>query len=169
MQREKRFAARTVFNEKVYKDFFKFYYRQRWKTARVITTVLGVLALLPAYYFLRTDRLVWGVLCLWLTAFLIVYPRNAYRRPYRRMRSDRSAVRFDFYEDHFVEKSSQKEQSISYESLFRVYETSKYFYLFSDPRNASVIVKDAVTLGDAAGLRALLKQRLEKRYKLCVK
>lgn len=169
MENGKRFAAKTEFNEKVYKDFFKFYYRQKWKAMRIVTTVVGILALLPAYYFSRTDQLGGAVPCLWLAAFLIIYPRNAYRRPYRRMRSDRSLVRFDFYDDYFVEKSSQKEQKVTYESLHRVYETPKYFYVFSDTSNVNVVLKDGITLGDAAGLRGFLKQRLDKRYKLIVK
>lgn len=141
----------------IYKDFYKFYYSDRLKVFRVIATVIGIALLLGAMMmFYGEFAMVWIALAAWVGLFLLVYPNVAYRRPYKRARSQQITTYFSFYAGSVEERTSGEKSSYDYSSLLKVVETPKYIFIYHSIESVSIVIKSEVKEG-ADGLCALLK------------
>lgn len=145
----------------IYRDFYKFYYRERLKVFRIVSTIVGTLMLTAAaMMFYGTFSNVWIALLAWVGLFLWVYPRVAYRRPYKRAKDQKQTTHFSFYENHVEEKTNGEESAYNYANLLRVYETPKYLFIYHTIESVSIVVKSEIKEG-ADGLCELLKSKTQ--------
>lgn len=160
MKDEKIISASTETNPMLYKNFFRMYYNEKLAAVKVVTLIIAIIMFVAALYFYYSDfPLIWTGVFMWIGLLLIIYPRNAYRKPYRRMKNERVTTYFDFYADSMTERSGGSSESFKYSDIYRTIETNQYFYIFHTPESASVVEKSDINLGDADGLRALLKSK----------
>lgn len=159
MEETRLYRAATQMSPTIYKDFYKFYYAERLKVFRTISSIIGI-ALLAAVGFMlyTTVKTVWIALAAWIGLFLLVYPHMAYRRPYKQMKDKKQTTHFSFYENSLAEKTAGKESEYEYAKLLCVYETSKYIFIYHTIESVSIVVKSDVKEG-ADGLCALLKEK----------
>lgn len=156
---EKLYTAVTQMTPAIYKDFYKVYYRERLRVFTVITAVIGALLIAAGVYIYKKEfGLLWSVIALWLGAFLIVYPRLAYRKPYKRARNESLTTRFTFYEDYVSERTNSVTTDYTYKSLLKIIETNKYILIFHSLESVSIVDKSSVK-EDADGLCKLLSQK----------
>lgn len=156
---ERLYTAVTQMTPAIYRDFYKIYYRERLRVYTIITAVIGVIMVASGIYIYKKEfGLVWAVLAVWIGAFLLIYPRVAYRKPYKRARNSKLTTRFAFYEDYISERTNSVTTDYSYNSLLKVIETNKYFLIFHSPESVSIVDKKNVG-GDAHGLCSLLKSK----------
>ena len=154
--------AKTTTNPQLYKEFFKSYYKEKTKTLVMITSIIGVLAILfsmYAFYFIRNMYAVTVPLAAGI--MLIIYPRFSYRRPYNSVKNNKITTTFEFYEDMLVEINKASRDSYEYSKLKKVVETDKYFYIYHSAESASVVDKDNIRLCTAEELKSFLKTKLE--------
>lgn len=164
MKEEKLVSAHTETNPVLYKNFFRTYYSEKLKTVKIITLIVAVILFVAALYlYYNGAPLMWPGICLWIGLVLIIYPRNAYRKPYRKVKDTRVTTHFDFYSDSMTERSGGNEESFKYSDVYKTIETNQYFYIFHTPESASVVEKSNINFGDADRLRTILK--LNTNYK----
>ena len=159
-------GGKTITNPKLLKDLYKLYYREMWKTLRIILTIAGAALIavgLAAYS--RRLPLMYAFIPAWIGTVMIVYPRNAYKKPYKAARNEQSTVFFAFYEDEMSEKTDGSLQKFRYDELHEIIETSQYFYFFHTKRSVSVLEKSGINRGSSEGLAAMLKFKV-KKYKI---
>ena len=155
----KLFGAFTSMSPEIYKDFYKIYYKERLKVFNIITSIIAVVIIIAgfaAYY--NGFGAVWTVLALWIGAFLLFYPRMAYRKPYKRSRDVKQTTRFAFYDSFVREKINSNETDYNYSELMQVLETNKYFFIYHDVASVSIVDKENVK-ENADGLSALLRAK----------
>lgn len=73
-------------------------------------------------------------------------------------------------DDFLVSSTSDNSTGSSTIKVFflkRIYETSNYFYLFNDNRNAFIVKKSALSKEDTLALRIRLQTILGKKYLIC--
>ena len=164
---DKRLAGgKTVTNPKLLKDLYKTYYRESWKTVRIILTIVGVALLVLAFMvYTQGFPVVYIFIPAWIGAVMLIYPRNAYRRPYKAAKDEQSTVFFGFYDSEIREKADGSVQKFRYDAMYEIIETPQYFYFFHTKRNVSVLEKAGINRGTAEGLAAILKMRVNK-YKI---
>lgn len=159
-------GGRTETSPRLYKDLYKMYYNETWRTARVIFNVLGVVSLLIFIYLYSIGRNdIYMGLTLGFGIFCFVYPRNAYKRPYKRALSEKMSMHFTFYEDGMKEKINGESKTYPYKDMFTVIETSTYFYFFHTKNEVSVLEKENIIDGTPQELSDLLKGKVRK-YKV---
>lgn len=159
MENTKLFTALTQMTPAIYKDFYKIYYRERLRVFTVITAVIGIaLIALGVYIYKQEFGIMWSLIAVWLGAVLLVYPRFAYKKPYKRARGSKLSTRFAFYEDYISERTDSVTTDYSYHSLLKVLETSKYLLIFHSPESVSIVDKSSVKEG-ADGLCRLLSSK----------
>ena len=166
MEDKKLYSAVTTTKPQLYKNFFRVYYSENWRTARIICTVISVPCILFAWWFYQAGAgILWSVIALWAAAVLNVYPRQAYRRQYRAMKGMTVTTKFDFYEDYVIEKSAGAHEKHMYKDMHKVVETRQYFYLFHSKQNVSVVEKSGIDDGSIDGLRNLFKSKSDYKFK----
>ena len=159
-------GGRTQTSPELYKDLYRTYYSETWRTARIIMNVIGAVCLVLFIYLYGQGRndsymgitLMAGIFC-------FVYPRNAYRRPYKRAMNEKTAMHFTFYEDEMKEKIGGESTIYAYKDMDRVIETPKYFYFFHSKSEVSVLEKENILDAGPQELAALLKNKV-KAYKI---
>lgn len=156
---EKLFSASVQMTPEIYKDFYRLYYKDRLKVFNAVTSVIAILLLVAAYVMQRQGfGLVWTVIALWIGAFLLVYPRMAYKKPYKRAKDIKQTTHFTFYETYVSEKTNSKPSDYNYSDLMKVVETGKYFFIYHTPQSVSIVEKDKVK-EDANSLAEFLKTK----------
>lgn len=156
---EKLYTAVTQMTPAIYRDFYKIYYRERLRVYTVITAVIGAIMVAGGIYIYQKNfGLVWAVLAVWIGVFLLIYPRIAYRKPYKRARNSKLTTRFAFYEDYISERTNSVTTDYSYNLLLKVVETNKYFLIFHSLESVSIVDKTSVE-GDVQGLCSLFKSK----------
>lgn len=158
-------GGRTETSPKLYKDLYRTYYSETWRTARIIFNILGVAAILAFIYrySLGKNDIYMGVV-LGFAIFCFVYPRNAYKRPYKRALSERMSMHFTFYEDGMKEKINGESKVYPYKDMYMVMETPQYFYFFHTKREVSVLEKDKIIDATPQELSELIRNKV-RRYK----
>ena len=70
--------------------------------------------------------------------------------------------------EHNPHKLPDSQTDHFYDSFFRVYETSAFFYFYPEKKSAIILPKRNMTLQDGQKLRALLQKELGKRFVRCI-
>lgn len=166
MNEKKLISAHTETNPSLLKNFFKTYYSEKYKTTKTVTLILAVIlfAAAAALYY-NGFGLIFPALCVWAGLMMIIYPRMAYRKPYKRIKDMRTTTYFDFYEDAMTERSGGKSENFNYGDIYMILETNQYFYIFHSPENASVLEKKDISVGNADMLRDILKTKTDYKRK----
>lgn len=156
---EKLYTAVTQMTPAIYRDFYRIYYRERLKVYTYIAAVIGLIMIAAGIYIYKKEfGLMWSVLAVWIGIFLLIYPRIAYRKPYKRARNSKLTTRFAFYEDYISERTNSVTTDYSYNSLLKVIETNKYFLIFHSLESVSIVDKSSVG-EDVQGLCRLLSAK----------
>lgn len=161
MEEKKLYKAMTEMTPAIYKDFYRFYFREHYKKFNIISTCISVVLFAAAAYMIyRQFGLVWITIALWIAIVLMIYPRVSYRKIYKRVRDTKQTTRFTFYEDYVVEKTSGETGEYKYSELMRAVETKNYIYLYHNENNISIVTKSEVKDGGAEGLCSLLRSKV---------
>lgn len=163
---EKLVSAKTETNPTLYKNFFRTYYSEKLKIAKIVMLIIAIALILTAMKLYYSGfALMYPIILVWLGLFLIVYPYNIYRKPYRKMKDTKITSHFDFYENYMTEHSGGETKTHKYGDILRTLETGQYFYIFYTAQNASLVEKSNITLGNADILRSLLKSKTNYKRK----
>lgn len=148
-----------------FRDFFKLYYREKTKIARIIMFLAAVVLIITALYsYIIRNNIVAALVCIWLGFFLIVYPRRMYRKPYKEVRDKMMTSKFTFTDDGLIEKSGKESIEKKYSDIQKVVENDKYFVMFYEGQNASVLCKKFMANADADVIRGLFKANTQYKF-----
>lgn len=159
-------SGRTSTSPRLYKALYQTYYKETMKIARIVLTILSVPCFIAAmYFYTKGMNNMYMVISLWLGLIFVVYPRNAYRRPYKRAMNESVSIHYTFYEEEMKEKVNGKAAVYAYDSLRCVIEAPGYFYFFHTKRDVSVLEKSEIIDGTPQELSELLRGKV-KKYKV---
>lgn len=163
---KKLMSGRTTTSPTLYKELYRTYYRENWKAARIILTVISIPFFLYAIELYNAGKNnIDMAIVLWVALVLVIYPRNAFRRAYKKVQNDVVSVHFTFYGNEMKEKTGGKATVYAYDSILRVIDAPGYFYFFHTKRDVSVLEKDGIIDGTPEELSELLKSKV-KKYKV---
>lgn len=158
--------AKTTTTPKLYLEFFKDYYKEKTKALVIITSVIGVIAILVGLYGGASNRNIFAsAVPIAAGAMLVIYPRFIYRRPYNSVKNNKITTRFEFFDDKMIEYGESSKEEYKYSDLMKVRETGDYFYIYHTRENASVVDKSAVTGASVDELRELLRKNVRFQTK----
>lgn len=138
-------TAKTTTNPQLYKEFYKYYYKNATKTLVRITTIIGILAILFAMYAVAARINIYAAAIPAAAGImLIIYPHFAYVRPYNSVKHNEITTKFEFYEDMMIEIDKSSRDSYEYSQILKAVETGKYYYIYHTKENASVVDKSSI-------------------------
>ncbi len=153
------YSAVTVMSPAIYKEFYRAYYKDRYKTFIWVSTLISIIAAFAALYmFFNAKNPIWCLIPMWICGFMLIYPRNMYKKPYKRSRNTAVTTHFAFYEYEATEKTNSKKSSYKYTDLSKIIETSNHFVIIHNDENASVVDKSSLD-GDVKVFSQFLRTR----------
>lgn len=158
-----KYKGTTRTSDKLFKEFFKFYYAHRYKGIMTASLIAGIIIAASGALIVYDGWMLAGAIMVWAGLMLIIYPKTLYKRPYKKMKNQVYGVKFEFEEEYMIETQNHASQKYNYSDLYRVYDTGKYFYFLETKTDASVLAKDDVS--DPQGLASFLEQKLSEKYK----
>lgn len=166
-EKSKRLAGgRTDTNPVNLKALYKIYYKEGWRTARIILTIVGAaLVVLGILLYQKKLPVMYVFIPIWIGAVMIIYPRNAYRKPYKEAKNEKTSTFFAFYDKGMTEKTDGSIRHFGYDTMYEVIETPLYFFFLHSKREVSILEKSGINRGTAQSLAAVLKMRV-KKYKI---
>lgn len=150
--------------------FYNQYYSERYYL--VLRVGISVIIGLFAAYFSSSRVLTFLAVALMCMLVFIAFPwisiRRNYKKLYRRNRSGAFSQmqKYKFGENNFGFKGEFEDDFFyeEYANLMRAVETNKLFILCYSKKNTAVVVKSAVTADDTNRIRAILMEKMNKKY-----
>lgn len=158
----------TAYNEEVAHAFVRFHFSRR-RLGLMIGYGLFALLILAAVFLVDAEwymKLIFFAAAVFLVVWMCLMPGKLFNNVMATFKKSRvKENEYTFREDDFRIAGIQSASVYPYFQITRAYETGKYFYLYFGEEQAYYIAKDGFTVGDADGLRELLKRRLGKNFK----
>lgn len=158
----------TAYNEEVAHAFVRFHFSRR-RLGLMIGYGLFALLILAAVFLVDAEwymKLIFFAAAVFLVVWMCLMPGKLFNNVMATFKKSRvKENEYTFREDDFRIAGIQSASVYPYFQITRAYETGKYFYLYFGEEQAYYIAKDGFTVGDADGLRELLKRKLGKNFK----
>ena len=158
----------TAYNEEVAHAFVRFHFSRR-RLGLMIGYGLVALLILAAVFLVDAEwymKLIFFAAAVFLVVWMCLMPGKLFNNVMATFKKSRvEENEYTFREDDFRIAGIQSASVYPYFQITRAYETGKYFYLYFGEEQAYYIAKDGFTVGDADGLRELLKRKLGKNFK----
>jgi len=166
-EKEKKLASgRTITNPQLLKELYKIFYKENYRHVRIITTIIGAAAIAAAVMMFGNNMPIpYILIALWIGLFMLIYPRNMYRTPYKRAKNEKGTMLFTFYDTYMKERTNGETKEYRYADMDKMIESPQYLYFFHTKRDVSVLEKSEICGNTAEGLIAVLKMRVNK-YKV---
>lgn len=167
MEEKKLASGRTSTYPNLMRSLYKMYYRESWRTARIVLTIIAaVLIVFGIYSLIIGMSPVVMFIALWAALIMIIYPRNAYRRAYKKSKDEKISAYFAFYEDRMKEKISGEVKYYNYRDMYCVVETPLYMFFFHTKRDVSVLEKSGINDGSAEEIARIIKRKTPNYKKM---
>lgn len=155
--------AASVTSPEMFKEFFKGYYKEKMRVFLVVATMIGIALIVFGMYALAAQLNIFMTsAAIAAGGVLIIYPRFAYRRPYKAARDAKIKTRFEFYSDRLREITETAQQDFPYSELTKVRETKDYIFIYHTPESAAVVEKNKIKLMYPSELYQMLKYAIKE-------
>ncbi len=167
---EKLFENKTTYNQDTYIDFLKFH-NKTYNLSYILYTVFWALLLILCIYlsFGSKNRIQGVVLTIILICFVfyrLYHPRMIVNKEIKSEKiSTNNTNTFSFFDKSFEVKNNNGSFIYKYFMLYKVFETSDFFYLYVTRENAFLISKNTFSLGTPEDFSKFIKKKCKFKYK----
>lgn len=153
------FITETHFTRKLCRDFVSYVnlHRQLW-------LYIAVLILISVLEYMNNRSL--ERVALFIAAMVIMYFFSSYISALILAKRNGKFLKLRFYEHHMFAETEIKREKVSYETLSKIVELDKYFYLFfTRNRGAFIIEKDGFSKGSNTKFYDFINTHLPEKKK----
>ena len=113
----------------------------------------------------KTVSLLFVVILIVFAGYRIFNPIYLYKKEVKKKAITKEKLfNFYFYDKYFKVRDNLNSDKIPYFSLYKVYETRKYFYLYLTKKYSFIIEKEAFTLGTSEEFSNFIKNKMWIKY-----
>lgn len=164
------FKNTTKYNKNIYMDFLEFHRKKyRWAYILYTATILALL-LFCVIIQIKNHNLTLAILfCIVITCFFLwryLHPISEVSKEFRSEKiQDEKEFTFIFYKNYFKIRDKLQFDVISYYKLYRIYETSTFFYLYIDRSHAFLLDKSSFLLGSSEEFSEFIRKKCWYKFK----
>lgn len=167
----KLFENETTYTANAYVDFLRFHnkkYNVPYMTYTVFWAFILLLCIILAFGSgARLQGVIITIILICFIIYRLARPRMIVDKEFKSDKlSENNVNKFSFYDKEFVVSNKKGKFSYKYFMLYRVFETSEYFYLYVSKENAFLVSKFAFSLGSAKEFSTFMKVKCKSRYKV---
>ncbi len=161
----KEIKTTTTYSEEKIKTFFKIYYFERIKTTRILINIL--IAILIIYFFINYKYNTWLDFIAFIFALFGILELNTNMLPninYKRIQNKKdniinTKIKYIFKKNNF-QITTDKEEYIDYDKLYKVINTKDSFYLYINKNRALIVDKNNLKDEDITTLNDKFKEKV---------
>lgn len=156
--------AKTHYTEKLLKDFakFNFFVRPKFLMAFLIIIEVAIAVVFTIFGIKDFDwaTTITGIFCFLISPLMII---SSYYSAVKSLRNTLSGtiVEYEFDKTELRTKATNTgvngEGTISYKTIYKIYETDEYFYIYTSKYSAIILRKSDIIEGSPEKLKNLLK------------
>ncbi len=162
----KEIKNKTIYTPDNVKKFLEVYYFEKVKVPRLIINILIILVII---YFFTKDNKVFLDYTTFIFCLFGIIELNTTMLPklnYRKLAKSKDSVlntkiEYLFKKNNF-KLSSNKDEYIDYNSLYKVLETKEAYYLYINKSRALIVDKKDMSDSDITNLTSTLKEQVSK-------
>lgn len=165
------FKNTTKYSQQIYKKFLEFHknkfnFSYTLYTAIVLIAIFFCLAMQVKYHnYNIAILLAISLSCFFLWRFL--HPMSEVRKDFNSDKiQNEKEFTFNFYEKYFKIRDKNKYEIVKYRNLYKVFETTEFFYLYIDKTHAYLVSKSGFTKGTSLEFVNFIKKKCRFRFKL---
>lgn len=161
----KEIKTTTTYSEEKIKTFLKIYYFERIKTTRILINIL--IAILIIYFFINYKYNTWLDFITFIFALFGILELNTNMLPninYKRIQNKKdniinTKIKYIFKKNNF-QITTDKEEYIDYDKLYKVINTKDSFYLYINKNRALIVDKNNLKDEDITILNDKFKEKV---------
>lgn len=168
---KKLFENKTTYTTDVYIKFLEFH-NKKFNLSYIAYTIFWCFLLLLCMFtaFSSGARIQGVIVTIILISFIsyrIIKPKMIVNNEMNSDKfSDNNTNIFSFYDKYFEIKNNNGKFNYKYFSLYKVFETSDFFYLYVSKENAFLISKTTFSLGTEKDFSNFIKSKCHFKYKI---
>lgn len=156
--------AKTHYTEKLLKDFakFNFFIKPKFLMAFLIIIEVAIAVVFTMFGIKDFDwaTTMTGIFCFLISPLMMIFSYYSAVKSLRNALSG-TIVEYEFDKTELRTKATNTgidgESSISYKTLYKIYETDEYFYIYTSKYCAIILRKSDIIEGSPEKLKNLLK------------
>ena len=169
MKKKLLFKNATQYSKKVY-DEFTYFHNDKYFWSYELFTIFIIILLI--FCIIETIRAKVIVISLLFTITLIIFttyrilgPISFYKKEVKKKAiAKEKTFNFYFYDNYFKIRDNLNFDKIAYFSLYKVYETPRYFYLYLTKKYSFIIDKQSFSQGTSEEFEAFMKKKMWFKY-----
>ncbi len=166
------FKNTTKYTKDTYSKFVKFHNKKYNFTYNLYTIIFSALFLFCIVFQVSKHSYNLAILfCVAITCFILW----RFFRPISEVSKELNGETlknekeflFKFYNDYFTISDNKTYSKMKYFELYKVYETTNFFYLYTDRTHAFLINKSNFSIGAPSSFSNFISKKLHFRFKSC--
>lgn len=164
----------TTYSKKVYDEFLNFHAKTFSLKYHVFSLLISMLFLFLIMLYVQNGYYGLAVIfCTCLTSFILYryfHPIEEVCKEYHSKKiTQKQCFTFSFYKGYFKVYTKREYSIISYQKIYKIYETDTFFYLYLDHRHSFLLDKSGFKKGDPLTFRDFIKKNCPFKFKLDTK
>lgn len=164
------FKNKTILSTQNYTQLLKFHQKKNNGKYFLYTATFALLFVICiSYQIVGKNYLIALLLFALFTGFLsyrFIQPYYKTKKEYHSDKVQKNLVnQYCFYDKYFEISNTLGNSKFKYYKLYRVYETSNYFYLYLNKTNALIIEKAGFMIGNSNSFKKFIKTKVGFKFK----
>lgn len=170
MKKKLLFKNTTQYSKKVYDEFTRFHNNKNLLSYELFTLFILVLLVYCIFATIRGKIFLLSILFVIVLIIFITYrlfsPVILYKKEVaKKANTKANTYTFYFYDKYFKIRNNLDFDKIPYFSLYKVFETKKYYYLYLTKKYSFIVDKENFTLGTSDEFTIFIKNKKKLKYK----
>ena len=166
------FKNTTKYTKDTYSEFVKFHNKKYNFTYILYTIICSALFLFCIVFQVNKHLYNLAILfCVAITCFILWRFFKPISDVSKELNGDtlknEKEFSFKFYNDYFIISDNTTYSKMKYFELYKVYETTNFFYLYTDRTHSFLINKSNFSIGTPVDFSEFIHKKLRFRFKLC--
>ena len=164
------FKNTTKYNKTIYLEFLQFH-KKKFGLKYTLYTILIIFLLLflviMQIKFHRIDIAI--IICFVITCFFLwryLHPASEVSKDFKSEKiQNEQKFTFLFYEKHFKIRANLQTDMIKYNTLYKVFETPTFFYLYLDKTHSLLLNKETFSIGSSDDFSNFIRRKCWYKFK----
>lgn len=158
------FKNSTKYNETIYTEFLKFHEKKFGLKYTLYTALIVGLLLFCLIVQVQAHNFSLAIIfCSIITGFFLwrfLHPISEVSKDFKSDKIQKEQkFTFIFYKDIFKVRAKLQTYIIKYHELYKIFETSSFFYLYIDKTHAMLLNKDSFSVGSADDFSGFIRKK----------
>lgn len=162
------FKNNTRYTKERYNEFIEFHRNKYGKKIilKMIAICIWLSYILIFNIIIKNWILIFSAILVTMLLYLINNKKQSKRENRKqKILNNQKEFSFYFYDEYIKIKYGRKFERLKYFHLYKIFETEKNFFLYTDETHSLILSKDGFEIGNTADFSSFIKKKCPLKYK----